>query len=420
MANYTHVQFISWEIYTGPNRGPLPWFLTEGDGIGYTGIGKENTPDNRLDFEGQIEDIQARVQFTYKAIEEAYKLAVKHPTTLKVFMAPEFLYRGKGGAYIHDLINGWTKQPPDEFNLRGPAFDSFPGLFGYLKRHAAQNKFNDWLFVFGTAISASFPAIEINKKWVRDSTQMGEIYNTALIQRGGQSNTDAYASRKRYIASIDFIKSQYKAKGFTGGPGGDVVEADRLDLEPNESAREGSATFTIDGINDKAGQPIMFGLEVCLDHSISTPRNPQPPLWANSTVYAIGKGVISPDNGWVYTCAIAHTSSASPTTFTQDNNNNPGRWIPYPHRNRWGRIRTADKWVKIQLVPSGGMHLTPASIRLLPAAGPTPHSYAFHCDGLTTLRPNSEWDIYAEMGGTYADMEWCEWDGPCSKGKSTY
>jgi len=29
--------------------------------------------------------------------------------------------------------------------------------------------------------------------------------------------------------------------------------------------------------------------------------------------------------------------------------------------------------------------LTPASIRLLPAAGPTPHSYAFNCDGLTTL-----------------------------------
>jgi len=210
----------------------------------------------------------------------------------------------------------------------------------------------------------------------------------------------------------------------------------RFDLEPNEINREGSATFTINGINDGAGQPIMFGLEVCLDHGISTPRNPQPRLWANSTVYAIGKGVISHDDGRVYTCGIAHTSSASPTTFTQDKNNNPGRWVDpplwanstvyaignvvfspddgllytcgiahtssaspttftqdknnnpgrwVPYRNPWGRIRTADKWVKIQLVPSGGMNLTPASIRLLPAAGPTPHSYAFNCDGLTTL-----------------------------------
>ena len=74
---------------------------------------------------------------------------------------------------------------------------------------------------------------------------------------------------------------------------------------------------------------------------------------------------------------------ASPTTFTQDRNNNPGRWVPY--RNPWGRLRTADKWVKIQLIPSGGMYLTPASIRLLPAAGPTPHSYAFNCDGLSKL-----------------------------------
>ena len=88
MANYTHVQFISWEVYTGPNRGPRPWAMNPpADGRGYTGIGKENAPDNRLDVEGQIEDIRERLQFTYKAIEEAYKLAVRHPTTLKVFMA---------------------------------------------------------------------------------------------------------------------------------------------------------------------------------------------------------------------------------------------------------------------------------------------------------------------------------------------
>jgi hypothetical protein len=429
-ANYTHVQFISWEVYTGPNRGPRPWAMGI-DGKGYTGIGKENAPDNRLDIEGQIEDIRERVQFTYKAIEEAYNLAVKHPTTLKVFMAPEFLYRGKGGAYIHDVLNGWdeSRTHGELFNLSGS--DRFPGLFGYLKRFAADARFKDWLFVFGTAISASFPArSETNGKWVVDSTKLGEIYNTALIQHGGELTTDeVYASRKRYIASIDFIKSQYRAKNFTLG---DVEPADRLDLEPDEREREGSATFTINGINDGAGQPIMFGLEVCLDHSISTPRmrwangtvyavgkvvispddglrytcgiahtssaspttftqdkNNNPgrwvlsPIWANSTVYAIDKVVMSPDDGLLYTCGIAHTSSASPTTFTQDKNNNPGRWVPY--RNPWGRIRTADTWVKIQLIPSGGMELKPVSIRLLPAAGPTPHSYAFHCDGLATL-----------------------------------
>src|SRR5262245_37275999 len=60
MANYTHVQFISWEVYTGPNRGPRPWPMSQ-DGISYTGIGKENAVDNRLDVAGQIQDIEARL-----------------------------------------------------------------------------------------------------------------------------------------------------------------------------------------------------------------------------------------------------------------------------------------------------------------------------------------------------------------------
>src|SRR5262249_20845387 len=56
MANYTHVQFISGEVNSGPNRGPSRW--PRGiDGKGYPGIGTENAPENRLDVEGQIEDI---------------------------------------------------------------------------------------------------------------------------------------------------------------------------------------------------------------------------------------------------------------------------------------------------------------------------------------------------------------------------
>jgi hypothetical protein len=342
MTNYTKVQFLSWEIYTGPNRGPQPWPMDR-EGISYTGIGNAgigNAADNRLDISGQIVDIEERLQFTYHAIEEAYNnLAVKHPTTLKVFMAPEFLYRGKGGAYIHDLLNGWSERPV-EFQVQG--FDRFPGLFGYLKNVALENKFSDWLFVFGTAISASFPATNTSRGWVLDSTKMGEIYNTALIQRGGESNTNnSYASRKRYMSGIDFISKSYRAQGFAREG---VVPADRLDLEPDESNREGSATFIINGINDKDGRPIMFGLEVCLDHAISTPINPQL--------------------------------------------NTPA--------NQWGRIRTADKWVKIQLVPSGGMQLRPASIRLLDAGSTTPFSYAFNCDGLSTLA-GSEWGAHTQI-----------------------
>ena len=333
MPNYTHVQFLSWEIYTGPNRGGPPPWARNAQGTSYTGIGNAN--DSRLDISAQIVDIEERLQFTYRAMSEARGYATKHPSTLKIFMAPELLYRGRGGAYIHDLINGWTKAPA-EFHLDG--FQTFPGLFGWLKNYALE--FEHWLFVFGTAISASFPAKNQNGKWVQDATQPGEIYNTALIQRGGEGKSnDAYASRKHYKSGIDFIKQYLGSKAFTDGDG---VPADRIDLEPNETDREGGAVFTINGIDDKDGKPIIFGLEVCLDHAAST--------------QGAGRNATS---------------------------------------NRWGRIRTADKWVKIQLVPSGGMSLQAASIRLLPAAGATPQSYAFNCDGLSTLE--NDWGAHTQI-----------------------
>jgi len=131
MPNFTDVQFISWEIYTGPNRGPSPWDRDpkKSPGRSYTGLG--NAVDNRLDIKGQIVDIEARCSFTFEAIINAALPNVdKKPTTLKVFMAPEFLYRGKGGAYIHDLINGWKGPTPAEFAVSG--HDNFRGLFGNL------------------------------------------------------------------------------------------------------------------------------------------------------------------------------------------------------------------------------------------------------------------------------------------------
>jgi hypothetical protein len=295
MPNFTDVQFISWEIYTGPNRGPLPWgpinitpLGMSPPGASYTGIDKGDNQrlfpwikmdppltesDNRLDVAAQILDIDARVSFTYEAIDQAVPYVDTRQTTLKLFMAPEFLYRGKGGAYVHDLINGWKGEAPAELGVSGAS--DFPGLFGRLRRRLfanVQSEFLDWLFVFGTAISASFPAKNENEKWVRDATKPGEIYNTALIQSG--RNFDAvYASRKHYKSGIDFIQQYLGAKAFTDG---DVVPADRADLEPNETNREGSAIFTMKEVNDKDGQPIKFGLEVCLDHATSTGSDGKP------------------------------------------------------------------------------------------------------------------------------------------------
>jgi len=317
MSNYSKVQFISWELYTGPFK------VTENTGV-YSGL-LDPTPDNRTDALGQCWDIDARVKFVADAISKAAAAIKPDASVLKVFMAPEFLFRGAGGAYLHDLINGWAGAAPAEFNLPAPYDKAWPGLFGQLRALVADSKFEDWLFVFGTAVSASFPAArQRDGKYRLITSQAAETYNSALVQRGGVNHgNDCYVSRKHYISPIDFIRWYGAVKQHRPGTvrplePRTVLPADVLGVP------EGGALFRIAGMNDGGGKPIDFGIEVCLDHALS----------GNST-------------------------------------------------NQYGRLRAAGQLVKIQLVPSGGMSLEPDSIRLLPG-----RSYAFNCDGLAQLAPD--------------------------------
>jgi hypothetical protein len=335
--NYSKVQFISWELNTGPvqDADPKsklpPKYNLKGY---YPGLRLNGATDDRLDVNSQCIDIEARVAFTGNAIAAAHKLADASADVLKIFMAPEFIYRGAGGAYLHDLINGWESTAPAEFNLKAPYNNKWGGLFGELQQLAAHDDYNNWLFVFGTAISASLPTFkDTDGKYYLDPDpkKLGEIYNSSLIQLGGSGNTAAnYASRKHYISGIDFLQwytrtNTVQYKGHTVEPADDraVIPADVLGVA------EGGALFNIPNVNDSKGKAIDFGIEICLDHSSSG-----------------GNGA-----------------------------------------NKFGRIRTADQYVKIQLVPSAGMYLKDVSIRLQPAGGPTTDSYAFNCDGLCSVVP---------------------------------
>ncbi len=328
MANYSKVQFISWELNTGPNTV----ILNSGPYAGKTKSyypGFSRNSDQRLDAYSQCMDIDARIKFTENAIDLAATIADSDPTVLKVFMAPEFLYRGAGGAYLHDLINGWEGPPPNELGLyETPYNQKWGGLFGGLQQIAVKKAYSNWLFIFGTAISSSFPTYkDSDNKYYLDQKKQAEAYNTALIQLGGIGNTSAnYASRKQYISTIDFLNWYTSQTAHTMT---NILPADPRALIPADvlGVPEGGAVFNIANVNDNAGKLIDFGIEVCLDH----------------------------------TCSGGNKA------------------------NPFGRIRTAGQYVKIQLVPSGGLHLIDASIRLQPGAGPTPNSYAFNCDGLNNL-----------------------------------
>jgi hypothetical protein len=322
--NYSKVQFISWEINTGPyvlgSLNRKTWGY-------YSGI-RVSDSDDRTDALSQCLDIDARIAFTADAINKALKMCDPDTKTLKIFMAPEFLYRGAGGAYLHDLINGWIGDAPAEYQLPAPYNKAWSGLFGQLQAFVADDKFSDWLFVFGSAVSSSFkPYKAEDDHYYIDPSLPAEIYNTSLIQRGGKDATKAnYASRKHYKSGIDFLTWNVATLQHIDGS---VLPLDPSCVLPLDAMGEceSSAVFRIAGINDSKGTALDFGLEICLDHALSNAE-----------------------------------------------------------QNHWGRIRTAGAYVKIQLVPSCGMSLVPASIRLQAnTEKSTVNSYAFNCDGLGSL-----------------------------------
>ena len=108
--DYKYFQFIGYEIETGK----------------YMGL--DDTPDDEDDAR---KDLLGRCKIMTEAIDVAFPKAQPDTDTMKVFVAPEFYFRGKQGAYpvtmLHEIIDT-------------------------LRKHVKDPKFNDWLFVYGSAI----------------------------------------------------------------------------------------------------------------------------------------------------------------------------------------------------------------------------------------------------------------------------
>lgn len=251
---YSIIQFIAYEINTTPDKDT-------GRYLGDASASK---------------DIDKRCAIMKNAISIASKnnRVSKSSLVLKLFMAPEFFFRNTEGAYpIEQISKIMTK----------------------MKQETAKPKYSHWLFVLGTAIGYL----------KHEGTKQTEIFNIALVQKGGPEPAQVDGLRqiiiyKEYISSIDFLgnylgqhdqwhrpdgsKRKVSIHGqqnrtvrptegsrdlLSAGENrpGDVIfrvnkkkrewEQSRVS-EVNKSGIGGGSIFTVDGIT--------FGLEVCLDH----------------------------------------------------------------------------------------------------------------------------------------------------------
>lgn len=357
MPNYSKVQFIAWEVYTGP-------VYSRGGADRYPGIAPA-WGDRRWDVLSQCLDISARVEFTRLAIEAACQEASSDADTLKVFMAPEFLYRGAAGAYLFDLLNGWEEAAPPGFGTLPPPYDRhWGGLFGELWALTAEPRFQDWVFVFGTAVGAAFSCARGRIVTAHTGAQLAAVgWNLSMVQCGGmpERGDGCYFTEKHLKSGIDFVEFNlthtppvlFTQDQIEHGSEPTWRVLDRLiQYIPGEM---GGSLFKLPGICKGDGSLIQFGLEICLDH-------------AQAYVPGAGEGQVT------------------------------------------GRLARSGALVDIQLVPSCGMSLVESSLALAPREGPKNCSYAFNCDGLLT------WDSQREHARRFLGGHIQLWSGSAEQG----
>lgn len=239
--SFTKVQFIGHAIHTGPR-----W-----DGYTFSYVGHDV----------EAEDAKARLELVKKVLDIAHKAASADAGTLKVFVLPEFFFRGKLGAYH---------------------FDNLAALFGGLQGLVKDSAFASWSFVFGTALAWTLPAFLSTIKLPPPAPYSIidlplEIFNIALCQQGGKGPEGANIIEKWLKSGIDFVRLRWLPNslpsplGFQGLVDELVRHAnaplDPSEPRPSEKSEHDYATYSGKCVFNGTGG-LTFGVEICLDHLV--------------------------------------------------------------------------------------------------------------------------------------------------------
>ena len=264
--------------------------------------------DDRADMLSRCDKMRTAIREAYDAYQAKFSAPAPPPSsglhppdrTLRLFMAPEFYFRGRNGAYPSDV-----------------AFD----VLSKLREETNKPKYRNWLFVLGSVIMATFveetvcPRCGVTFKKDRTTGESncttlidratgistlkckvcdvtGKIVrvgamidNLALIQKGGETGSDnSYTVSKEYVSHVDFKREfvpthsgGYVLPDWDGNPHDRLITVmgQTTTVLPPEGSRDisvrpvgskfldermgsGGSVFDIDGIR--------FGVEICLDH----------------------------------------------------------------------------------------------------------------------------------------------------------
>jgi hypothetical protein len=277
------IQFIAYEVNTGPKDVVNKTFTTK-SGDKFT-LPWEGTYTGKRPIS---EDIRLRCQLMCRAIDTAHSNS--HPAAKKVFVAPEFYFRGPIGAYT---------------------MDEYQSVLKTLRTHVRAERFKGWTFLFGTILAFSRPheqtgwlvrQLTSRASWYPvDTAADAEIYNVCVVQEGGFGDVDKGADfceavMKDFRSDVDFVTKD-------AGPDGLILlKADHM--EHNKSASHSDKYGGGDGEVTVGG--LKLGVEICLDHAkqrlLNRKKSVPVQLIPSCGMSIKAKAVVAQPGGWVFNC----------------------------------------------------------------------------------------------------------------------
>ena len=144
--------------------------------------------------EDSADDVRRRMAIMRDAVDQAYDSSDKDPSVLKIFIAPEFYWRGLNGAY--ELLPDFAE------DTHGGCSD-ICHILKSLEEVTADERFEDWIFLFGTVIASETLPTEDQFDY--------QFYNFAPLYKGYDPAKSPHPAGKRflvpkrYVSNLDFL-----------------------------------------------------------------------------------------------------------------------------------------------------------------------------------------------------------------------